>query len=239
MNTVHFVMMGKGGVGKTVVAVLLSQFLKRSNSDLKCADTDPTNASFTAYKSIGPEHIKISDDEFNIDPAKFDQLMEQILTTDADWVIDTGAATFLPFMNYSIQNQVFRFLEDQGRKVIVHVPLVGGPAMDETIRGLGAILELSDASVVIWENEFFGPVLLNGMRLAETKTYDQSKHRILGTVRLHKQDPKQSEKDVVAMFSRKLTWEQALEDPHFLLMQRQRLTLLQREIEQEIARVEF
>lgn len=239
MKTIHLVMMGKGGVGKSTISVLLSQFLKAQNQDLRCADLDPTNASFSGFKSLGAEHINIADSEFNIEPGQFDVLLEKILKEDADWVIDTGAATFLPFMNYLIQNQVFDFLESQERKVIVHTPLVGGPAMEETLRGIRAILEMSNAPVVVWENEFFGPVMMNGKRFSQTKGYEQFSDRILGIVRVKKGDPKQSEKDVVAMLSRKLGWNEAQNDPGFLVMQRQRLTLMQRDIEKEIAAVEM
>lgn len=131
MNNVHIVMMGKGGVGKSTIAVLLAQFPRKESIELHCADLDPTNASFHAFKAIGAEHINIADDEFNIDPVGFDMLMEKILTEESDWVIDTGAATFMPFMNYIVQNEIFQSLEQHGRKVIIHTLLVGGPAMEE------------------------------------------------------------------------------------------------------------
>jgi len=239
MNTVHFVMMGKGGVGKSLVAVILAQHLKAEIGDIKCADLDPTNATFNAYQALDAEHINIADNDFNIDPAKFDVLMEKILTSENDWVIDTGAATFLPLMNYFIQNEVFSFLEENDRKVIVHTPLVGGPAMDETIRGLKSILEMVTAPVVVWENEFFGPVSKNGKSFVQTAGYEQFKSRVLGLVRLEKGDPKQSEKDMLAMNSRRLTWDEALADSSFMLMQRQRLTVMRREIKKQLDQVEM
>lgn len=237
MSTIHLVMMGKGGVGKSTISVFLAQFLKRSYDALRCADLDPTNASFHAYKAIGAEHINIADSEFNIDPVQFDVLLEKILTDDVDWVIDTGAATFLPFMNYLIQNQVFQFLQEQGRKVIIHVPLVGGPAMEETVRGMKAILELSTCPIIIWENEFFGRVEMKGKRFVQTSGYEQFKERIIGVVRLKKHDPKQTENDLLVMNSRRLTWDEASNDPGFLVMQRQRLAVLRREIDLDIEKL--
>lgn len=239
MNTIHFTMMGKGGVGKSLVSVILAQHLKEQNPEIKCADLDPTNATFAGYPALAAEHINIADNEFNIEPAKFDILMEKILTADSDWVIDTGAATFLPLMNYLIQNEVFSFLEEHGRKVVVHTPLVGGPAMDETIRGLKAILEMCNAPVVVWENEFFGPVSKNGKKFVQSAGYEQFKSRVLGLVVLEKGDPKQSEKDILAMNSRRLTWDEALADPSFLLMQRQRLTKMRREIKKHLDKIEL
>lgn len=115
MNTIHFVMMGKGGVGKSTIAVLLAQFLKNADNDLRCADLDPTNATFDSFARLEAQHLNIADTEHNIDPGQFDRLMDMILTSEADWVIDTGAATFLPFMNYAVQNQVFDFIQIHSR----------------------------------------------------------------------------------------------------------------------------
>lgn len=239
MKNIHLIMMGKGGVGKSTIAVLLAQALKRKMAGLRCADLDPTNATFNGYPALDAKHYDITDDDFNIDPSEFDRLMEDILTSESDWVIDTGAATFLPLMNYLIQNKLIAFLEENNRRVIIHAPLVGGPAMDETIRGLQAILKIGTASVVVWENDFFGPVEKNGKRFLQTAGYEQFKSRVLGLVHLVKRDPKQSEKDLLAMNERRLTWDEALTDPKFLIMSRQRLTVMRREIDEQIDAVEF
>jgi hypothetical protein len=239
MNNIHIVMMGKGGVGKSTTSVILAQYLASNDADLRCADLDPTNATFNAFNALNAEHINIADDDFNIYPAEFDRLMEKILTEKCNWVVDTGAATFLPLMNYFIKNEVFSFLLELERRVIIHTPLVGGPAMDETIRGLKSILELCDVPVVVWENEFFGPVSRNGRSFIQSPGYEQFKSRVLGVVRLEKGDPKQSEKDMMAMNTRRLTWDEALVDPNFMLMQRQRLTKMRREIDKQLNAIEF
>lgn len=232
-------MMGKGGVGKSLISVILAQYLKERGNDLKCADLDPTNASFNAYKALQAEHINIADSDFNVDPSQFDVLMEKILTAECDWVIDTGAATFLPFMNYLIRNEVFSFLAEADRRIVIHTPLVGGPAMEETIRGLKTILELGTTPVVVWENEFFGLVAMNGKSFIQTSGYEQFKSRVLGLVRLAKGDPKLDEKDMLTMNSRRLTWGEALADENFMLMQRQRLTVMRREIYKQLDQVEM
>lgn len=237
MSDIHIVMMGKGGVGKSTVSVLLSQYLRTVSDNLHFADLDPTNASFCAFKDIGAEHFKIADDDFNIEPRAFDLLIEKILGDDSTWVIDTGAATFLPFMNYVVNNEVFDFLAEQGRRVIVHTPLVGGPAMEETLRGLQAILELGTSPVVVWENEYYGPVTMNGKRFVQTTAYEKHKARVLGVVRLKKGDEKQIETDMSQMLSRRLTWDQAKVDSSFLVMQRQRLAVARRDIDGEIGKL--
>ena len=51
-NTAHFVMQSKGGAGKSVVSVMLAQYLKAFNKDLILIDTDPSNKTLGEYKQL-------------------------------------------------------------------------------------------------------------------------------------------------------------------------------------------
>ena len=44
--TVHLILQGKGGVGKSVVASWLAEFLIRRGQRVRCIDGDPVNRSF-------------------------------------------------------------------------------------------------------------------------------------------------------------------------------------------------
>lgn len=239
MNTIHFVMMGKGGVGKSLIAVTLAQFLAERDRPLSCVDLDPTSPTFKQFVALNVEHINIADAECNIDPTRFDVLMEKILASDTDWVIDTGAPTFLPLVNYLAENEVFSFLVASGRRVIIHSPLVGGVAMPETVNGLKAILQMSDCPVVVWENEYFGPVALNGKRFIQTSGYEQFKNRVLGLVLLEKKNHKTAEADLRSMHARRLTWDEAIQDDGFMTMQRNRLTIMRRDIGDQLEKIEL
>jgi CO dehydrogenase nickel-insertion accessory protein CooC1 len=54
MTKIHLVLQGKGGVGKSLVASLVTQyFVKQNNGEpIFCADTDPVNRTFAGYKSF-------------------------------------------------------------------------------------------------------------------------------------------------------------------------------------------
>lgn len=238
-NTIHLVMMGKGGVGKSLIAVTLAQYLTQLDRPLHCVDLDPTSPTFKQFASLNVEHINIADSECNIDPTRFDVLMEKILASETDWVIDTGAPTFLPLVNYLSENEVFTFLVDSGRRVVIHSPLVGGVAMPETITGLKAILQMSDCPVVVWENEYFGAVEMNGKRFIQTAGYEQFKDRVLGLVLLKKKNHKTAEADLRAMHARRLTWDQAITDDGFMTMQRNRLTIMRRDIDEQLEKIEL
>jgi hypothetical protein len=239
MNTIHFVMMGKGGVGKSLIAVTLAQYLRGTGRPLNCVDLDPTSPTFKQFGTLEVEHINIADSESNIDPTRFDVLMEKILVSDTDWVIDTGAPTFLPLVSYLAENQVFSFLVESGRRVVIHSPLVGGVAMGETVIGLKAILHISDCPVVVWENEYFGPVEMNGKRFVQTAGYEQFKDRVLGLVLLEKKNHKTAEADFRAMHARRLTWDEAINDGGFMTMQRNRLTIMRREIADQLEQIDL
>jgi cellulose biosynthesis protein BcsQ len=77
MINIHFVMMGKGGVGKSTTAVILAQNLKAKDENF-----DPTNATFNTYKALHAEHINIADKDFDIDTARFDVLLEKVLSAE-------------------------------------------------------------------------------------------------------------------------------------------------------------
>lgn len=239
MNTIHFVMMGKGGIGKSLIAVTLAQFLAQRERPLSCVDLDPTSPTFKQFGALNVEHIDIADSECNIDPTQFDALMEKILASDTDWIVDTGAPTFLPLVNYLAKNEVFSFLVESGHRVIIHSPLVGGVALGETVSGLKAILQMSDCPVVIWENEFFGPVEMNGKRFVQTAGYEQFKERVLGLVVLEKKNHKTAEADLRSIHARRLTWDEALNDSGFMTMQRNRLTIMRRDIADQLEKIEL
>lgn len=230
MHTVHFVMMGKGGVGKSMSASLLAQSLLERGRIPFCADTDPTNMTFSHYKALNVQHFNISDDQLKVDTRKFDALITKIAEYDGDCVVDTGASSFLPLMNYLHENQMIDLLESTGRRVVLHTPLVGGQAIDETIRGLQTILEFFSTPVVVWVNEYFGKVQKDGISFAESSLYKDAKKRLLGVVYLQELNPDTSGQDVANMAKKYLTFDEVLNAPETDLPTRHRLGLVRKGI---------
>ena len=59
-NTVHFVLQGKGGIGKTYVSTILAQWLQsKSETALRCYDTDQENTTFSRYKALDVKHVPV------------------------------------------------------------------------------------------------------------------------------------------------------------------------------------
>ena len=56
-NTIHFILQGKGGCGKSFVASLLAQFFAAQDADLKTFDTDQENNTFSQYAQLNVQHV--------------------------------------------------------------------------------------------------------------------------------------------------------------------------------------
>ena len=61
MATIHFILQGKGGVGKSMIAVMLCQALRHFGKEVIAFDTDPVNATLAGFKDVagcdaGREH---------------------------------------------------------------------------------------------------------------------------------------------------------------------------------------
>jgi len=94
MKTVHFVMQGKGGAGKTFTASILAQYLaQKTGKPIHCFDTEPINKSFSQMAALNVDLINILTEKGEVDPRQFDTLIEKIVSQDGTGVIDNGATS--------------------------------------------------------------------------------------------------------------------------------------------------
>jgi adenylylsulfate kinase-like enzyme len=100
MSTVHFTLQGKGGVGKSVVATLLAQYLKDKGIAAKCFDADPLNQTFGGFAALGVTKVDLmetTEKGRRINPRRFDDLVEQIALQpgESHVIVDTGSSSFV------------------------------------------------------------------------------------------------------------------------------------------------
>lgn len=166
---------GKGGVGKSYVAVLVAQYLKEKGANLICADTDPVNSTFTKYTSLKVALLPIVEGG-NILQAKFDPLMISVLENAGAFVIDNGAATFLPLMHYAKSNGLYSAVRESGKNVYIHTVLFGGSAKEDTYNGLMELIENvgDDAKIVVWENEREGKIDFDGVSIRDDRKFKEA-----------------------------------------------------------------
>ncbi|WP_308620459.1 P-loop NTPase [uncultured Desulfovibrio sp.] len=78
MATIHFILQGKGGVGKSMIAVMLCQTLRHFGKEVIAFDTDPVNATLAGFKEFNVTSLDVMQDG-NINPRKFDILLEALV----------------------------------------------------------------------------------------------------------------------------------------------------------------
>ena len=236
-KAVHFSLQAKGGVGKTLTASLVAQYLTEMGRSPICFDTDPLNESFVRIKALGATEVPLlKDDAINAD--EVDRLIERILTVDAEIVVDNGAASFVPMSRYLIENNIAELIEGAGKRMVIHTVIVGGGNTLDTAKGLEAILTNFPPSVkvVVWINDYFGAVE-SGDSFSEWPIYDRYRDRIAGVVHL-KQQSQQFGLNIGQMLERKLTFAEALADTGaFMTVPRQRLTMFRRSVWEQLAAV--
>lgn len=241
VKTVHLILQGKGGVGKSLTSSMLAQYLKASGKAVVAIDTDPTNATFASIRALDATHIQIME-EGEINPRHFDVLMSEVFEAPdvSHVVIDTGATCFIALCSYLAQNHAMNMLQDDGARVIIHTPICGGAAFDDTLSGLVSILEhFPTVPVVVWQNEYFGPVERDGRGFQDSRIFEEHAERIIAILRHKKVHAQTYGEDVRQMMALKLSFQEAFASSEFNIMARQRLKLVWRSFEEQMADADF
>ncbi|HLH02761.1 MAG TPA: hypothetical protein VKX25_08320 [Bryobacteraceae bacterium] len=236
-HAIHMSLQGKGGVGKSLIASILAQYLRHHNRSVECIDTDPVNRTFSQYKSANASRLELLRNG-NIDPRGFDALMERLLKEDATFVIDNGASTFLPLWSYVIENRVMDLMKSAGKKLYVHTVITGGQALLDTINGFRSLAQSTeDRNIVLWANEYFGRIERDGKRLAEMAAYVENAAKVVGSVHITQRNHDTFGRDVEEVIAKKLSFEEAIRDGEFSLMTKQRLKVVQRDLFEQLASI--
>jgi len=108
LTTVHLVLRGKGGVGKSVVASWLAGFLMNGGKPVCCIDGDPVNRSLGQYKALRAEKLELVNQDGLVQRTRYDNLLERFAKESATFVVDSGATAFLPFWRYVVETEMNR-----------------------------------------------------------------------------------------------------------------------------------
>ena len=193
-KNVHLIAQGKGGVGKTFIAWLMSQYLiGRYGAGVRIFDTDPINQSLRAYAGLHALFIRLFSNERNIEPGDFDRLMEAAAASAGDMVFDTGASNFVPLYTYLSNDQADQVFAATGCNLFIHVPIIGGESRGDCLSRLEIMINhVPNARFVVWVNNYPSPVFPKGSDPAdsspgsfdETDVFATYRSRICGVVEL-------------------------------------------------------
>jgi hypothetical protein len=238
-NQVHLILQGKGGVGKSLISAILGQYFLNRKTTPHCFDTDPVNATFAQYRALGAEHINVLR-RGAIHDKRFDELFEKICDLDGVCIVDTGATTFVPLWNYILENDIMNFLAARSRRVFVHSVVTGGQAMADTLNGFQRLAETTtQKNVIVWLNEYFGEISRDGKCFEEFRVAEEQVDKLLGTVMIRDRNPNTYGDDMRQMLAQRLTFEEAIRLAGFSLVSKQRLTIIRRELFEQLDRIEM
>lgn len=224
MSNVHIVLQGKGGVGKSLAASMLAQFLTSRGETPLCIDTDPTNATFAGFKALNVRKLALLEDG-DINPRNFDAMMELIAGSKEAVVVDSGASTYNPLSAYMFDNGVPEVIADLGHKLVLHTIVVGGQALVDTLAGFASVAEAfpDPAAIVVWLNPYHGPIEHEGKSFEQLKAYKDLKDRVAAIVTLPDLKRETFGADVQEMLAERKTLDEAMANAALPLMQRHRL----------------
>ena len=207
-NSINFILQGKGGVGKSFATAILAQYFIDENhmDNIVVGDTDPVNTTTVKVKRLNADLIQITENS-KVIQSKFESMLTNSQNT---FVIDNGASTFLPLIQYFNDNCVMDMFEDVEQDVYIHTVIVGGQALADTLQGFEELKELvkgSKVKLIVWINEFQGIPALENIPLI--------------VIQDRKSDAFAS--DIKELTEKSLTLKEALESDHFGLMAKSRL----------------
>ena len=238
-TSIHISLQGKGGVGKSLISAILSQYLLSKGQDVQGIDADPVNQTLAEYRGLAVNRLNLLK-EGSVDQREFDLLMERFLTESGTFVVDTGASTFIPLWHYVLENQALEYLRESGKRVFIHSVITGGQSLNDTLSGFEQLAETTrEKNLVIWLNEYFGPVLLDGAPFREMAVCKKHANKVHGSVAIVRRTADTFGRDVEEMICQKMTFEEALNGSGFTIMAKQRLRVVQRELFEQLDAIPF
>jgi hypothetical protein len=238
--TIHFILQGKGGIGKSVVASWLAEFLIARGQPVRCIDGDPVNRSLSQHKAFSVEKLDLVNQDGVLQRTRYDSVIERFATDDAVFVVDNGATVFLPLWTYIVETDMFSVLRQAGRQVFVHVPISGGEMLNDTLLGFKTLAaSATERNLVLWINEYFGPVVREGKAFNQMQVYLDNQDKVLASVGIPRRSADTYGETVRTMREKKLTFAEAIASPEFMLVQKSRLHIVRRELFEQLEKTPF
>ena len=238
MKKAHFVLQKRGGLGKTVTACWLAQYLLSKGESLEIIDTDPSNATLSSFKALKGQHVQLMEGTV-LNEARFDLMMNRILGEDSNFLIDCGASSFIPLNNYMIENKVVDMILESGKEVYAHIVIAGESHLMDTLSGFAEMVEQmpEQVKIIIWLNQHFGKIEAEGTPFEQMNIYLENQDRVHGVVVVPKKNPATFGVDVEKMLKNHLTFDEVRHSPEFFVMNKSRIFQVQQEIYRQLEEV--
>ena len=213
-KTVHMTLCGKGGVGKSVVARLLAEYLTSQGEPPLAFDADPLNTNFASVEAFGAEKVKLFDKAHRINAKLFDAMVVRIYGSDRSIVIDTGASSYVPLFNYMQELKFARNLKRRGFDLMLHVIIAGGPALPFTMSNLTEVCRTfgGEAGITVWLNHYWEEITHNDKPFTELPVFKSNQASVTGLLEIERMAADTSAVDFAEFLKRNISFEQALDE---------------------------
>lgn len=228
----HFILMGKGGIGKTLTSSLLAQYLMAQGGKVQCIDTDPINATLSQINglSVREEPIKKTDNG-EVDYISLADLFNDLFRNPACYVFDSGASSYQPMYDFLITMQGLQSLCENNYPTYLHTIVATGPEMLQTMEETAATIDSVRGHVptILWINERNGHFHTQMQSsLTESQFYQDLGKYISGVIVIPHMNVFDRHLFEMLLLKKKLFSEVLHKDAGFFIMQKSRLQWLQK-----------
>lgn len=237
-NSVHFILQGKGGIGKTLCASFLGQWIdETAPGTLEGYDADQENATFAAYKGLNVTEVNVMKPDRTIDRKMFDSMLLKIFESRKNVVVDTGANTFSPLMSYLMENNFLDMLAEAGKKVYIHTIIGGGDNLRDTTAGFVSLARQTSCSMVVWLNE--NAAWGDTGEFIESDTFAKNAGNVRGVILLQGRNSDTFGDDIRRMNKERLTLKEIMQSDKFNMLERSRLNTVVRDVFNKLDKVDW
>jgi hypothetical protein len=223
---IHILMQGKGGVGKSFISVIYSQYLKATGKSMFGIDTDPVNDTYHQFHGLEVVSCNICNRDGEIESENFDKILDYIEEHNdcSDVVIDNGSSDFIPLINYIKSTKVFELLNDLDHQIVVHSIISGGQAYYDTCTSLNVLLQSLDTDTfktIVWLNPINGKLTFDDFKTS--KVYNENLDRKIWQVIQLPSFSDMFNKDIQQMMSERKLFDEFINNKENHIMKRQRI----------------
>lgn len=232
----NFILQAKSNVGKTFIASILAEYFHSNCNEFQAFDTYNKGNSFTEFRGVEVKLLELSDKNRYFIPSVFGTFWADSINCANDIIIDIVADLFEPLVKHFNKCISENLNTDSNKVMIVHTVIAGGDKLDDTINGLVTLCNRlpPNIKILVWLNEYFGPIEVDGKPFQEFKIYDNNREKIHGIIKIRAPESEFFKADLNKKNEQKLTFEEAINSDEFSVASKHRLRIIQHELFEQL-----
>ncbi len=238
MKKLHIVLHPTPGVGKSIVAAMLAEFLYDKNAPAFCIDANPLHPVFSQYYAFHAVNIDLS--AMLETPSSTEAFIKKLVNYKNDIIIDASSDNFNIIISTLKSNKFKETIKRESLTIIIHFLMVGDNRLTQSINGINLITDCTNNSIKmsLWLNSYFGEIECEGVGFESSKIYRKIKGKIKNIVTLPYSNNHIFNQDYQICIDNALTMMEAIKSPRTFITTKQRITMIKREVFQQISKFE-